>query len=37
MKVKVEDGLASPLTVIDNESEGIANPKVLGYAARHQQ
>jgi hypothetical protein len=37
VEVKVENGLASPLTVIDHESEGIPDTEILGNATRHQQ
>jgi hypothetical protein len=36
MEVKVKNSLTSPLTVIDYESEGIADTEVLGNATRHQ-
>jgi hypothetical protein len=36
MEVKVENGLASSLTVVDHESEGIPDTEILGNATRHQ-
>ena len=36
MEVKVENGLAASLAIIDHESEGIANTEVLSNTTRHQ-